>query len=69
MILKYPTKKELRENIGKPLKYVETSLYGAEYKENGSFVGCNRPHDHRGCGKREFFAQVTMKDGLIQKVS
>jgi len=69
MILKYPTKKALKECIGQKLKYAETSMFGPEYKENGTFAGCNRPYHKDGCGKREFFAQVTMKDGLIHKVS
>ena len=67
LILNYASKKELKEHIGKPLDYIETSMFGLEYNPNGSFVGANRPHitGH----KREFFAQVTMKDGLISKVS
>jgi len=69
MILRYNTKKELKQNIGRPLKYIETSMHGDEYKPDGTFVGCNRPHDSRGMGTREFFAQVTMKNGLIHKVS
>ena len=31
MILNYETKKELKENIGKPLNYTETSWFGPEY--------------------------------------
>jgi phosphomannomutase len=31
MILCYPSKKVLKENIGKPLKYIETSMFGEEY--------------------------------------
>ena len=67
MILDYPSKKDLKEQIGKPLRYQETSMFGPEYKPNGTFCGCNRPHitGH----KREFFATVTMADGLIAKVS
>jgi len=66
MIAVYPSKKVLKENIGKPLKYRETSMFGAEYKDNGTIVVANRPH-MTGIG-REFFAQVTMQDGLISKV-
>ena len=60
----YQTKKELKENKGKPLKYIETSLFGQEYENNGIFcvVGPD-PHNHRN-----WFAQVTMKNGLIEKV-
>jgi len=67
MIAVYPSKKVLKENIGKQLKYRETSMFGAEYKDNGTFVVVNRPHI-TGMG-HEFFAQVTMQDGLISKVN
>jgi len=66
IIFNYASKKNLKENIGEPLQFIETSLFGAEYISNGVLVGANRPHiTHQG---REFFAQVTMKDGLIAKV-
>jgi hypothetical protein len=66
LVVKYPSKKALKENIGKPLRYIETSLFGPEYRATGSFVVANRPHI-TGQG-REFFAQVTMESGLIAKV-
>ena len=69
MILNYLSKKELKENVGQELKYTETSVFGNEFKTNGSFAGCNRPNDYRGTGKREFFATVTMQNGFISKVS
>lgn len=59
----YKSKKALKENIGKPLDYTETSMFGEEYKANGTFcVADSSP-------SRKWFAQVTMKDGLIFKVS
>ena len=58
----------MKECIGQPLRYTETSLFGEEYKSDGSFVGCNRPSLPEGTGTREFFAKVTMKDGLISTV-
>lgn len=66
LILDYPSKKEMKAAIGQKLKYQETSIFGAEYKSTGSFMGCNRPHltGH----KREFFAEVIMKDDLIVEV-
>ena len=67
MIVLYPSKKVLKENIGQRLKYQETSMFGPEYRDNGVLTVANRPHI-TGMG-REFFAQVTMKDGIIQKVS
>ena len=66
IIFKYPSKKELKANIGKPLKYIETSLFGPEYRPNGSLTGANRPHI-TGLG-REFFAVVTMENGIIKGV-
>lgn len=68
MILNYPSKKELKTNIGKTLNYTETSRFGAEFLSNGTFVGCNRPTITNNKG-REFFAQVTMQDGLIFSVA
>ena len=66
IVFNYPSKKVLKENIGNKLKYIETSVFGPEYLDNGTMLGANRPHI-TGQG-REFFAQVTMKDGLISKV-
>lgn len=67
IIVRYPSKKELKAHIGQPLRYTETSFFGPEYRDNGVIVVCNRPHITR-IG-REYFAQVTMADGLITKVS
>ena len=67
MVVVYPSKKVLKENIGKSLRYIETSMFGPEYKANGTIVVANRPHI-TGIG-REFFAQVTMENGLIKKVA
>jgi hypothetical protein len=66
LIFDYATKKDLKANIGKTLKYRETSVFGPEYKPNGVLTGCNRPHitGH----KREFFARVKMVNGYIAKV-
>ena len=67
LILNYPTKKDLKECIGKPLRYTETSFFGPEFNPNGKFSGCNRPH--LTGYKKEFFAEVTMENGVIKKVS
>jgi hypothetical protein len=66
LIVKYPSKKVLKEEVGKPLKYIETSMFGPEYRPDGMLTVANRPHI-TGLG-REFFANVYMKDGLIEKV-
>lgn len=67
LIFNYTSKKELAENIGKPLRYTETSLFGAEYRPDGMLTGSNRP-SITGIKGREFFANVTMANGLIASV-
>ena len=66
LVVNYPSKKNLKENIGKRLSYTETSIFGNEYKSNGLLTVANRPHI-TGLG-REFFAQVTMQNDIIVKV-
>jgi len=66
IVFNYPSKKELKTQVGKPLKYIETSIFGNEYINNGVLTGANRPHI-TGIG-REFFANVTMENGLIKSV-
>ena len=66
MIAVYPSKKELKANVGNRLKYIETSMFGPEYRDNGTLTVANRPHITK-IG-REFFAQVTMENGLIKSV-
>jgi hypothetical protein len=63
LIATYPSKKELKACVGQRLRYVETSMFGPEYVDNGTIVVANRPHITRM--GREFFAEVKMKDGLI----
>jgi hypothetical protein len=66
IIFNYPSKKVLKENIGQPLKFIETSMFGSEYLANGYLTGANRPHiTHQG---REFFANVVMEKGIIKSV-
>jgi len=61
---RYKTKKDLKAAIGQPLRYEETSFFGPEYKESGKFcvVGPS-PRE------RKWYAEVTMQNGLIAKVS
>ena len=66
LVFNYPTKKVLKEQVGQRLDYIETSIFGEEYKRDGVLTGANRPHI-TGKG-REFFANVTMRDGLIAAV-
>jgi hypothetical protein len=58
IIFNYNSKKELKENVGNRLDYIETSMFGNEYISNGQLTGANRPHI-TGKG-REFFATVIM---------
>lgn len=66
LIVRYPSKKALKEAVGQTLRYTETSMFGPEYKSDGVLTVANRPHI-TGMG-REFFAQVTMKGGIIARV-
>ena len=59
----YPTKKALKESVGQSLRYVETSMFGAEFQSNGTFCVVG-PSPY----KRNWFAEVTMQDGKISKV-
>ena len=68
MIFNYESKKQMKECIGQPLRYTETSFFGEEYESDGSFVGCNRPSLPEGTGTREFFANVTMEADVIKGV-
>lgn len=61
--VEYKTKKQLKESVGKPLNYEETSAFGSQYKSDGVLCVVNNPY-----GKRDWFAEVTMKNGLIKKV-
>ena len=62
--LDYETKKDLKAAIGETLSYEETSMFGLEFKPNGSnlIVG---PNAHRN---RKWFAQVECRNGIIIKV-
>jgi hypothetical protein len=66
IIFNYPSKKVLKENIGKRLDFIETSMFGPQYISNGTLTGANRPHI-TGIG-REFFANVTLENDIITKV-
>lgn len=66
IIANYDTKKECKAAIGTPLRYTETSMFGAEYRPDGVLTVAHRPHiTRRG---REWFGIITMRDGLIAKV-
>ncbi len=69
MLVPYASKKDLKAQVGKPLRYTETSMFGNEYKADGTFAVAHRPAVQVGDGGREFFAEITMKNGVIAKVS
>lgn len=66
IVFDYASKKELKAAIGQRLRYIETSFFGPEYRADGILTGANRPHI-TGKG-REFFANVTMENGIIKGV-
>ena len=66
IVLNYESKKQLKDSIGQKLKYNDTSVFGPEYNENSILYGSNRPH--LTGYKREFYAAVTLKNGIIEKV-
>lgn len=68
LVTGYKSKKELKAAVGHPLKYMETSLFGPEYKSDGEFTVAHRPALGVNPNGREFFARVTMKEGKIAKV-
>jgi len=60
----FKTKKELKQAIGQFPRFIETSIFGNEYKGNGTYcvVGPS-PYE------RKWFASVTVKDDKIVKVT
>jgi hypothetical protein len=60
----YKSKKDLKASAGKPLRYVETSAFGTEYKSNGTFAVVGPSPT-----ERRWYASVTMENDLIKKVS
>jgi len=59
----YRTKKALREAVGQPLRYEETSIAGPEYQPDGTVVVVGPSRDYQ-----KWAAEVTLKDGKIIRV-
>jgi hypothetical protein len=59
----YPTKKALKESVGKALHYEETSMFGPEYRPDGKFAVVG-PSPR----KRNWYAEITMENGFIARV-
>ena len=61
----FKTKKELKEKgIGNVPEFIETSMFGQEYKGDGKYVVVG-PDPYRD---RKWFAEVEVKDDKIVKV-
>jgi len=58
------TKKELKTQVGQEPMFIETSMFGPEYKGDGSYCVVG-PDPY----VRKWFATVVIKDGKIAKVS
>ena len=67
MLVHYESKKALKAAVGQRLDYSETSMFGPEYRDDGVLTVARRPHLQGG--GREFFARVTMKNGVIRAVA
>ena len=68
LILNYKSKKELKEQIGRPLDYTETSMFGPEYKPDGVIVGSNRPHTTNNEGREFLFSKGVTQFKLVSSL-
>lgn len=69
MLVCYPSKKALKASAGQALRYRETSLFGEEFRADGTLTVAYRPSIWKHAeGGREFFARVKMAGGLIASV-
>ena len=59
----YPTKKALKQAVGQPLRYEETSIAGPEYQPDGTVTVVGPSRD-----SEKWAAEVTLRDGKITKV-
>lgn len=64
LVANYKTKKLLKSQVGQSLRYTETSMFGAEYRDNGKFCVVG-PSAY----ERKWYAEVWMKNGKIEKVA
>lgn len=64
LVAAYPTKKALKAEVGNPLRFQETSMFGLQYTDNGMLTVVGP-----GAYKRKWYAQVWMVDGKISKVT
>ena len=59
----FKTKKELKAAIGKEPRFIETSMFGSEYKGDGKYIIVGPSP-----AVRKWYATVTVTDGLIAGV-
>ena len=71
ILLYYPSKKAMRDKVlGQSrhvLRYDETSMFGTEVSDNCDVTGSNRPRI-TGIKGREFFASISIRDGIIKGI-
>lgn len=60
----FKTKKELKAAVGQVPRFIETSAFGPEFKGDGSYVVVGPDPYHR-----RWFATVTVRNGVIAKVT
>jgi len=58
------TKKELKTRIGETPNFIETSVFGNEYKGDGTYCVVGPSPD-----VRKWFAEITIKNGKISRVT
>jgi len=63
LVVNYKRKKDLKESLGMPLRFQDTSIHSPEYKETGKMCVVGP-----GAYDRKWYAQVWTEDGLIVKV-
>lgn len=60
----FRTKKELKAAVGQVPNFIETSMFGPEFKGDGRYTVVG-PDPY---SKRDWYATVTVRDGRIAKV-
>jgi len=59
----FKTKKDLKQAIGRPVQFIETSIFGLEYKGDGQYAVVGPSPNIR-----KWYATVTVKNNLITGV-
>jgi hypothetical protein len=60
----FETKRELKAAVGQAPAFIETSMFGAEYKGDGSYTVVGPTPE-----RRKWYAMVKVADGVISQVS